>query len=116
MILNGKTDTIGKVSASGEWFRLLSEENNSIAQEYKPEDIQYARMLTVSFNGNVWHDVALCREDYTAPKEATALPSEVDAVTRFVVEPNKTIIAEDSVTTVSDVPKVISEVDDAEPV
>ena len=99
VIINGVKDTIGQVSASGEWFRLKGEENNSIAQEYWLHDIQYARLLTILFKEDVLHDVAICRQDYKAPKEKTVLPKESDALKGFVVTKG-IVVNEDTITTV----------------
>lgn len=94
VIVDGRVDTILKVSSSGEWVRLKSEENDAIAREYWANDIQYARLLTLSFGKGVFHDVALCRQDYVAPKEETVLPKEEEAAKGFKPKPKEPVVVE----------------------
>ncbi len=55
--INGVEETILSVSANGESFRIASEQNNPVVNNYNEYHIQSAQVLTVSFNdGNSWID------------------------------------------------------------
>lgn len=63
VILDGEKEKIGYVCASGEWFRLKDTGTSAVHREYTIKDIQAAAYLTVSFDGLLWCDVMLNRED-----------------------------------------------------
>lgn len=64
--VNGKEDTIDYIRRDGQAFRIASEKDGPVVNDYGMDSITSARKLTVSFdNGVTWVDIT----NYTSAKK-----------------------------------------------